>query len=1523
MATLVLSTAGAAIGSSFGGVGAVVGRAIGATIGRMIDQKILGSGSEPVERGRAERLRVTSSTEGTAIAHVVGSMRVGGHVIWATNFVERADTSGGGKGTPSTPETKTYSYAISVAIGLCEGDIRGVGRVWADGTELDLSTINMRVYTGTETQLPDPLIEAVEGAGHTPAYRGLAYVVFEDLDLTPFGNRVPQFSFEINRIPTPQIGASAAASDMVRAVAMVPGRGEYSLATKPVTFEMDVGQRIAANVSSEGGGTDFTQSLAQLRRIAPNVESVSLIYSWFGDDLRAGSCNVAPKVEFNTPDGKEMTWRAGGITRSQAQMIGQIGGQPVYGGTPADASVIQAIRAIHDGGQAVLFCPFLLMDILQGNGLPDPYGGAEQPALPWRGRITGDLAPDQPGTPDQTAANRVAVDAFFGTATAADFTVQNGAVSYSGPPEWSYARFVLHSAALCAAAGGVAAFCIGSEMRALTQMRDDLGFPAVQKFKTLAQQVRQILPNAKLSYAADWSEYFGYHPQDGTGDVYFHLDPLWSDPNIDFIGIDNYMPLSDWRDGQNHADASAGSIYNLDYLHSNIEGGEGYDWYYASDIARDDQTRTAISDTINGVWTPGTVIQSLGAGSTAGMAQSAAERGAPAVFRGRLTLPATPSDALIWKAGGGMIAASLGVRDGGAMLRLRAGRGDYALTQSDAATAVLDIPTASLPFDNAAHDLMWELSPQSPGRVRLWVDDVLVGTAQTSTGQSLGLGQSQGAGLWAGPEAGHWLSALPASGSAPIGEPTTAWMTQGAGNLEWLAGIRLTPSQPLPFTYRYKDIKGWWENTHHNRIGGAMDTQPTSWVPMSKPVWFTEIGCPAIDKGTNQPNTVLNPQSSQSRAPYYSNARRDDLIQAQYLRAMMSYWQNTAHNPVSPIYGGPMLDMGRAHVWAWDARPWPAFPHDLKRWPDGANWMRGHWVTGRMQTVTLDLVVAELCEQAGVTSYDVSRLHGIVRGHLSGETETPRARLQTLMLAYGFQAAEIDGQVVFFPMPVVADQVITQDMTAIGSDDQSGFSEIRAAARDETGRVRLAFFAAESAFEDISVEAASAHIPDQTVSVNNLPLSLTRAEGFAIAERWLSEAQIARDTLRFDLPPSQRSLSAGALIARDDGSTWRIDRVEDRGFRSIEATRVEPSTLIPSDEIEDFAPISQFQPPLPVDSEFLDIPLISGQEIEHAPHLAVSAKPWSGSVAVYASDSDDGFAFNTLIPRGATIGHLQTPLARAKPGLWDRGDACDVRIFAGGLSAATENAVLNGQNWAAIGHPTVPDWEIIQFADAQLINPGLWRIGRRLRGQQGTDAVMPDLWPVGTKFVLLDGAPTQLTLPEAARGLDRYWRIGPSRKPLTDPTYTQHIKAFYGVGLRPYSPVHLKANWASNGDLEISWTRRTRIDGDSWQGLDVPLGEASENYALRISDATGTKRSVGFGNSPYALLMAAFQGLFNAISGGGSSPPPQPDTPIETPSFTYTATMQGDDGISLPFYIEVAQISQKFGIGPFARIDIT
>jgi hypothetical protein len=1457
MATILLSAAGAAVGSSFGTgtvlglTGAVIGRAAGATVGRVIDQRLLGAGSDPVERGRIERFRVTAASEGAPVAQLFGRMRLGGQVIWATQFVENtASGGGGGKGAPSQPKTTTYSYAISLAVALCEGEIRRVGRIWVDGIELDRSTVNMRVYTGTEDQLPDPLMEAVEGAGSVPAYRGIAYVVFEDLDLSPYGNRVPQFAFEVTRASAPERDFPAAAADAVRAVALMPGTGEYALATQPVTQRLSFGRSKLANVNAEGGGTDFTQSLAQLRAVAPQTQSVSLIYSWFGDDLRAGACTVKPKVEDATWDGREIPWRAGGIGRSEAEELAQLDGRPVYGGTPADGSVMEAIAAIKAGGQEVLFYPFLLMEILAGNGLPDPYGGAEQAALPWRGRITGDLAPGQPGSPDQTAANALAVASFFGTATAADFTISSGVVTYGGPDEWSYSRFILHCAALCAAAGGVEAFCIGSEMRGLTQMRDGAGFPAVDQLRALAAEVRTLLPDAKLSYAADWSEYFGYQPQDGSGDVFFHLDPLWADDEIDFVAIDNYMPLSDWRDGTDHADADWGVIHNLDYLKANIEGGEGYDWFYPTAEARAAQRRVPITDGArNEPW----VFRYKAIRDWWSNAHT--ERFDPAL-RSELAQGDTPA---AWSPLLGAVvspeAGSFGTY--AAPVAVAGGTDPWQRIAS---------PTPVFCEADADYELRFHIKPGSSGGFRARImaaatDDidilsdgviapVISGTAFSKAGD---LEVTTGE---------NGIVTVRVLFTLSVASNVTIEIGPGAG----------TPGEDVILFGA--EVIAWPYAT-------------TDWVPQSKPIWFTEIGCAAIDKGTNQPNKFLDPKSSESAIPFYSNGRRDDLIQAQYLRATMEYWSDPANNPVSDVYAAPMLDMDRAHVWAWDARPWPAFPNERDIWSDGANWTRGHWINGRIEAVPLDQVVAELCETAGVTAYDVSRLYGLVRGHVSGETESARSRLQALMLAYGFQAVEREGYLVFLPLPAEPEAVIEAARTALNEDGNGGIAETRASEAEMTGRVRVAYSAAEADYSERLAEAVFPGDGEDAVSSSTLPLALTGAEAQATAERWLAEARVARDSITFSLPPSQRRLGAGAMVALEDGSTWRIDRVEDRGARAVEAVRVEPSVRDPSEEVEEFAPTAEFVPPVPVSPVFMDLPLITGNEVAHAPHLAVAARPWPGSVAAYSSAAPDGFTLNSLIERGAIAGDLVTPLAAAAPGLWDRSGPLRVQLASGTLSSAEINAVLNGANIAAIGSGDDGEWEVIQFADATLVGDGLWDIGLRLRGQQGSDGIMPDLWPEGSLFVLLNGAPQQVDLPLSARNLARYWRIGPARRSVDDASYVERVAAFAGVGLRPYRPAHLRAVDLA-GDLAVSWIRRTRIDGDSWESLEVPLGEASERYLLRITDASGTLRE---------------------------------DT-LATPHFTYTAAMRAADGALPPFQINVAQVSERFGPGPFARIEI-
>jgi hypothetical protein len=632
MATLLLSSAGAALGGTIGGSlfgisAATIGGALGAVAGSVVDSLIIGAlaPDQRIQGPRLDDLRVTSATEGAVIPRLYGTMRLGGNIIWATDFREeqvRTSESSGGKGSP-TIVTEGYRYFASFAVALCEGPIGGVCRIWADGKPFAVPGAVWRVHKGTEDQLPDPFIDTLEGPGQTPAYRGVAYVVFEDLPLDAFGNRLPQLSFEVIR-PSPDPGSM---EQMVHAVNLIPAAGEFIYATETVTrtgaapgawktgdgaegASSGDGTAIPENENSVEGLPDLVASLNRLEAALPKVEAVSLVVAWFGTDLRAGQCQIKPGVESRTKVTAPLVWTVDGVTRADAHLISTVDGGPAYGGTPSDATIVQAIRELKARGKRVTFYPFILMDVPAGNTLPDPYaadGALGQPAYPWRGRITCTPAAGVPGTADKTAAAAAQVAAFFGTATAADFEVAGEAVSFTGAPDdWGLRRMILHYAHLCAAAGGVDAFLIGSELRGLTQIRSGAAtYPAVAELVALAAAVRGILgPATKISYAADWSEYFGHQPTDGSGDVFFHLDPLWASPDVNFIAIDNYLPLSDWRDGDAHLDAQAGWVgpYDMDYLQANIAGGEGHDWFYASAADRAAQVRTPVSDGFGKPW---------------------------------------------------------------------------------------------------------------------------------------------------------------------------------------------------------------------------------------------------------------------------------------------------------------------------------------------------------------------------------------------------------------------------------------------------------------------------------------------------------------------------------------------------------------------------------------------------------------------------------------------------------------------------------------------------------------------------------------------------------------------------------------------------------------------------------------------------------------------------------------------------------------------------------------------------------
>lgn len=1273
MATLALAAAGAAAGSALlptglsvlGATisGATLGAQAGALAGSYVDQALFGSSGETqVRQGpRLNDLRLLGSSEGAPIPRAYGRARVGGEVIWADELKEvvqtRTSGGGGGKGgsggSRAQTTTVTYSYYASFAVALSEGHLSSIEKIWADNQELDLSRLTYRFYPGSTDQQPDSLIEARLGSGHAPAFRGVAYVVFERLPLRDYGNRIPQLSFQIVR---PVDGFAS----KVKSVVMIPGSGEFVYAPEPVNQSFGGGFFAPENVHTLQAKSDWAAAVDQLEVSFPNLEHVSLVVSWFGTDLRVDQCQLRPGVELESKTTTPVSWSVAGDVRTSAYLISKRDGKPAYGGTPSDSTVVDAIQDLHARGYKVTFNPFILMDVPADNTLTNPYDGAAgQPAYPWRGRITIDPAPGQPGSPDKTPSAAADIAGFVGTAQVSDFSINGTTVNYSGPSEWSLRRMVLHYAHLVKAAGGVDAFLLGSELRGLTWVRDGAeSYPFVDALVQLAADVKTVLGSAtKVTYGADWSEFFGHQPQDGSGDVAFHLDPLWASSDIDAVGIDVYWPLADWRDGTGHLDYLAGthSVYDPVYLRSNVTSGEGYDWYYASPSDRDAQIRTPITD-----------------------------------------------------------------------------------------------------------------------------------------------------------------------------------------------------GQGKPWVFRFKDIKSWWQNAHYNRPGGTESATPTAWVAESKPFWFTEIGCPAVDKGANQPNVFSDPKSSENALPYYSNGARDDLMQRRLCDAFLSEFDPadpfyiSETNPVSTIDGRHMVDVDRMYLYAWDARPYPAFPFNTDVWGDGDNWHLGHWLTGRASKASVADAVARLLEDYAFSDHETDDLQGSLTGYLVDRIMSPRDALQSLSLAYFFDARESGGQVVFAPRaraPKVA-QFSALDLVE-KKPDASLVTLTRAQETDLPATAKLRYIAHRTGLNQAVADSRRLTGASGRVAQAQLPIVFEPEEAVQIAEMWLHEAWVAREKANFSVPPSQIALEPGDVVSLEvagDDRTFRIREISGLGARDLEALSADPDIYASFDVA---ARVDNTHVPVisgVADVVFLDLPLLRDDQSPQVGYAAATQTPWPGPVAIYGSPETSGYTLRTLATAPAVMGTIDTDMGTGVVGVFDHATKVSVTVSSGELMSVTRLQLFAGQNAAAVQTPE-GEWEVFQFENATLLEPGRYELSGLLRGQAGTEHAMRAPLAAGARFVLLNDQVATLDLSLDELNLPYQWTYGPASRDLADPTYGTLEHTFLGVGLRPYSPVHVLGSRV-NDDISMSWIRRARTGGDSWDTPDVLLGESEELYELDILDGTNVVRTL-------------------------------------------------------------------------------
>jgi len=635
-----------------------------------------------------------------------------------------------------------------------------------------------------------------------------------------------------------------------------------------------------------------------------------------------------------------------------------------------------------------------------------------------------------------------------------------------------------------------------------------------------------------------------------------------------------------------------------------------------------------------------------------------------------------------------------------------------------------------------------------------------------------------------------------------------------------------------PWVWRYKDLHAFWSQPHHDRPGGVRSATPTAWMPRSKPIWLTELGCGAVDKGANQPNIFGDSKSAEGGRPYFSSGVPDGLIQRQFLRAHHRHWSDAGRNPAG------MVDPERLYCWTWDARPFPSFPALEEVWSDGPNHRHGHWLTGRMGALASDELAGAVAADHGFT-IQASASGPLIGGMVINGPGTARQAIEPVLEVSGQALAGRDGGIV----AQVCGRGPRVELDAAMLADQGAhiLSRRRGDAAEKPARLGFGYFDRQ---KDYLVAHAMALRPGAGPLVNEtLAMALDGAGARRAAEHLLGRRANAGDRIELSLPPGQSALEPGDRFAMAGlvAGPCEITEIRDGAVRRVVASAIAARDAIASDADTPrgaiAAPNVTVTPVLAV----AHLPPLPSDPAHSRLAIAAYARPWPGAVRI--ADADSG-AVLVELRRPAAIGVTTAPLGGGPIALWDRGGALEIELSSGHLADVAEPSALAGNNRVAV-ETDAGAWEVIGFVRSALISPRRYRLTRLLRGLEGTDAAVGPI-SAGRGVIVLDGNAAMLPVEAHQIGESRSLRCYAGPADASGQVLAVSLEAHPAL---PLAPVHLQAARQDDGAIAFGWTRRSRADGDGW-GMAEPLNEHQpERWRVQIFEGGTSVRIIETGSA--------------------------------------------------------------------------
>lgn len=493
--------------------------------------------------------------------------------------------------------------------------------------------------------------------------------------------------------------------------------------------------------------------------------------------------------------------------------------------------------------------------------------------------------------------------------------------------------------------------------------------------------------------------------------------------------------------------------------------------------------------------------------------------------------------------------------------------------------------------------------------------------------------------------------------------------------------------------------------------------------------------------------------------------------------------------------------------------------------------------------VLLSDIVADLSDRSGFdpSEYDVSQLTDEVDGFKVAEQMTTRNAIEPLRAAYHFDGVEVDLGVDFVKRGGASLVTIdTDDLAAreYGGSGPATLETVRTPEGELPREVSVDFIDADTDYQIGTQLAERQIINSDAVTTLTLPINLDQGEARQIANVRLFEEWNQRERFKFVtsrkyakyVPTDVVTIGARVLRLVDKQETPR-GVITFAGVLSNSDIYIQPALGVPS---TGFTPTTPPGPTVSTTAELFDIPMVQDSDLDHGFYVAMgpatTVGSWSGASLYRSVDGGTTYTSVASVNVASIMGRATTQLPDFGGGnVFDENSTVTVLLTSGTLTSATEDAVLNGENMAILG------LEIFQFKNATLVGTDTYELSGLLRGRRGTEDAIP-AHSIGERFAMLPL--TNVDTPVGNLFQTHIYKAVTFGQTLASatPIYFANM----GMATRPYSPVQVGGGINASGDLTINWKRRTRIGGAWLDFVDVPLGEASEDYVVQIWDSTYT-----------------------------------------------------------------------------------